>query len=85
MKKMKWKILLVVGLLPFLIALIGGLSKLSTGFLGDAGADAFWSWVVLCSFIYWPAYVVGFILIILSAAKLLVHDAKEAESTEGAQ
>lgn len=74
MNKIKWKILLVVGLLPFAIVLIGGLSKLFTGFLGDVGMDAFWSWVVLCSFVYWPAYVIGFVLILLSVVKLLGDD-----------
>lgn len=78
MKKTKWKILLFVGTLPFLWGLLGGLYAAITGFSGLSissppayGISAFFDWIILYSFVYWPTYLVGLLLIALAAWKLI--------------
>lgn len=72
MKKKLWLILFILGLLPFVVLLIGGIYASITGFSGIAfsalhyGFSAFMDWVILWSFLYWPSYIVGMILIIVS-------------------
>lgn len=75
--KLLWKILLVVGILPFAVALLTGIYNAIVGFSGLAimsppvhGWAAFADWVVLYSFIYWPTYVLGLVLIVVSIFKL---------------
>ena len=75
--KRLWKILLLVGILPFVIALLTGIYNAIVGFLGltimgkpQYGWEAFADWVILYSFIYWPTYVIGLVLIVLSVFKL---------------
>jgi hypothetical protein len=77
-KKLLWCIPLVIGLAPFVWALIGGLYAAINGFSGLAifgtpyyGWDAFLDWTFLFSFVAWPAYLVGLGLIILSLFMLL--------------
>ena len=71
-----WKLMLAVGLLPFAAVLLSGIYAAVTGFNGMAitspplyGLPAFADWVVLYSFVYWPTYVIGIVLI--AAAVLL--------------
>ena len=72
MKKKLWLICLGVGLLPFLICLIGGIYAAVCGFGGltigmkSYGIEAMLDWVLLWSFVYWPSYVIGIIFIIVS-------------------
>lgn len=78
MKKTKWKILLFVGTTPFLWAFFSGLYAALTGFSGLSlsspqayGFAAFADWIILYSFVYWPTYVIGLILIVWAAMKLI--------------
>lgn len=78
MKKTKWKILLFLGTVPFLWAILNGIWAAVNGFSGLAisspptyGFAAFADWIILYSFVYWPTYVVGLILILWAAAKLI--------------
>ena len=71
-----WKLMLAVGLLPFAAVLLSGIYAAVTGFSGMAitspplyGLPAFVDWVVLYSFVCWPTYVIGIVLI--AAAVLL--------------
>jgi hypothetical protein len=68
----------VVGLVPFLWALFGGLYTAVNGFSGLIfggaayyGWNAFADWVFLFSFVAWPAYLVGIALIGISVFMLL--------------
>lgn len=77
MKKTLWKILLVIGVVPFAIVLLYGIYVAITGFsgvsiLGDVnyGFGAFLDWIILYSYVYWSTYVIGLVLIILSVIKL---------------
>lgn len=81
MKKRKWKILLFVGTTPFLAAVLTGFYAAITGFSGLAikspaayGWAAFTDWVLLYSFVFWPTYVIGLILIFWAIAKLITQE-----------
>ena len=60
-----WKILLLTGVFPFLIPVILGIYKIS------AESWQFLDWLVMYSFVYWPTYLIGIVLIVISAAKLI--------------
>ena len=72
MKKKVSFILLILGLLPFVILLCGGIYSAINGFSGltismkQYGIDAFIDWIILWSFVYWPTYIIGIVLIIIS-------------------
>ena len=63
-KSILWKIVLILGLLPFVIPIFGGLYSVSV-----ESWDLF-DWLLLYSFLYWPTYLVGAALIGLSVWKL---------------
>ena len=77
-KKIVWISLLIVGIIPFAIPLIAGIYDSITGFSGLCfiecdnyyGFQAFIDSIYLYSFIFWPIYIIGVILIILSIIKL---------------
>lgn len=63
--RMLWWILLIVGIIPFIAPFIG--------FAYEMINSSSWiliDWLVLYSFIYWPTYIIGLILIIVSIYKL---------------
>lgn len=63
--KRLWWFLLAVGLIPFAAPFIG--------FAYEMLNSSSWSlvdWLVLYSFVYWPTYLVGFVLIAISVYKL---------------
>ena len=77
-KNLLWKILLICGCVPFAAVLISGIYKAITGFSGLAfdappayGLEAFLDWVILVSFLYWPLYLIGGVLIIIPVAVML--------------
>ena len=64
-KKIIWWVLLIVGIIPFAFPFINFLYEMtvsSSWTLGD--------WLLLYSFVYWPTYIVGLILLALSIYKL---------------
>jgi len=77
-KKKVWIILLALGIIPFAIPIISGLYNSINGFSGLCildcdyyyGFNALMDSVILYSFIFWPTYIVGAILIVLSIMKL---------------
>lgn len=64
-RKGKWIILLMIGMIPFLIAF--GFCFFSSMTAHDM---PFWDYIFLYSFLYWPTYVIGIILIVLSLVKI---------------
>lgn len=64
-KKAIWKLLLIVGVIPFVIPFVLGIYRMSieSWKLSD--------WLVLYSFVYWPTYLVGLVLIVVSIFKLI--------------
>lgn len=78
-KNLLWKILLALGFVPFAGVLISGIYKAITGFSGlsistppSYGFAAFLEWVILVSFLYWPLYIIGGLLIIVSISVMLI-------------
>ena len=70
-RKMFWKTLLVIGILPFaiplLISFISAIFGLGLFYAeGLSGTD----FLVLWSFIFWPTYVIGVFAIIISIIKI---------------
>lgn len=73
-KKVLWIILLIIGLLPFIGVLIISTHAAIFGFSGLCllecsyyyGFEAFRDSIILYSFVFWPTYIIGLILIIIS-------------------
>lgn len=64
-KNLIWKILLSLGICPFVIPLITGIYNMSI---------QLWNltdWLILYSYLYWPTYIIGVVLIAISAHKLI--------------
>lgn len=59
-----WRVLLAAGILPFVLPFLIGFYRMQieSWTLPD--------WLVLYSFLYWPTYLVGLVLILLSVWKL---------------
>ena len=64
-KAIIWKVLLLIGIFPFVLPFVLGVYRISIE------SWTMIDWLVLYSFIYWPTYVVGIVLIIVSLKKLL--------------
>ena len=64
-KNTTWKISLLLGICPFAVPVVLGLYRMTieTWTLMD--------WLVLYSFIYWPTYIIGLVLIAVALALLL--------------
>ena len=64
-KKIIWKLLLVIGIIPFIVPFVLGLYRMSieSWNYGD--------WLILYSFVYWPTYLVGLVLVAVSIFKLI--------------
>lgn len=77
-KKIIWIILMIVGIISFVIPLILGICAFINGFKGLCfwqcdyyyGFKALIDSIYLYSFMFWPTYIIGFILIVLSIMKL---------------
>ena len=75
-KKIFWKTLLVLGIIPFAIALLLEVYYAITGFSGLCfrgnfyGFKAFGKSIILYSYNFYPNYLLGIILIILAILKL---------------
>lgn len=57
-----WKLLLVIGICPFVVPFLMSVTRASSWSLFD--------WLIMYSFVYWPTYVVGLVLIGISLYKL---------------
>ncbi len=64
-KRIIWKLLLVIGIIPFIVPFVLGLYRMSieSWNYGD--------WLILYSFVYWPTYLIGLVLIAISIFKLI--------------
>ena len=63
--KKLWQVLLIIGIIPFAAPFIG--------FVYEMINSSSWTlvdWLVLYSFVYWPTYVIGLFLTIISVCKL---------------
>lgn len=60
----KWKLMLLAGVCPFVAPFLLGFYRMSIERWTMA------DWLVLYSFVYWPTYVVGLVLIVIALRKL---------------
>lgn len=60
MKKYVWKVLFGIGIIPIVLPFILGVYHMiiESWTLGD--------WLILYSYIYWPTYILGIVLIVVS-------------------
>lgn len=61
-KSFIWKLLLVIGICPFVLPFLFAGTRMSTWTLAD--------WLIMYSYIYWPTYIIGLVLIVVSVYKL---------------
>ena len=55
-----WKLLFLIGLLPFIYPIVLGLYTMTIE------SWVLFDWLVLYSFVYWPTYLLGIIVIVIS-------------------
>ena len=65
-KRLIWIITLIIGLLPFIIALLTTVYTM----IVEGSHWTFTEYLFLYSFIHWPEYVIGIVIIALSLFKL---------------
>lgn len=61
-KKQMWKILMMISLLPFLVPIFLAHTRMSSWTYLD--------WFLIWSYLYWPTYLLGFGLFVVSIYKL---------------
>ena len=64
-KSIIWKTLLIIGICPFILPVVLGVYRMSIE------AWTMVDWLVMYSFIYWPTYVVGSVLVVVSFKKIV--------------
>lgn len=77
-KKSKWVILLIVGIMLFIVPVVIGIYNSINGYSGLCwwsceyyyGFDALIDSILIYSYIFWPTYIIGALLIIFSIIKL---------------
>lgn len=62
-KSMIRKILLILGIFPFVLPFIVGIYKISIE------SWQLFDWLIMYSFLYYPTYIIGFVLILVSVIK----------------
>lgn len=63
MKKIIWKMLIILGVCPFIVPFVLGAYRMSIE------SWTWESWLILYSFIYWPTYVLGLVLIVIGVVQ----------------
>jgi len=58
------KYIILTGLLPFIIPILAGIYKITIESWNMV------DWLILYSYIFWPSYIIGLILIIIGIIKL---------------
>ena len=73
MKKHLWKILIGIGIIPLILPFVLGLYHMAIELwtMGD--------WLILYSYLYWPTYVLGLVLIMAGA---VLHRKIKGEKNE---
>ena len=71
-----WITLLVIGTVPFVLALLLSVNAAVNGFSflwapAEYGFEAFTGYLLMFSYLYWPGYIIGLILIIAALVALI--------------
>ena len=64
MKKVIYRFLFLIGIFAFIFPLASGIYKMSSE------SWNFFDWIIMYSFIWWPTYIAGALLIILTAKRI---------------
>ena len=64
-KAIVWKVLLLIGIFPFVLPFVLGVYRISIE------SWTMIDWLVLYSLIYWPTYIVGIVLVVISLIKIV--------------
>ena len=64
-KAIIWKVLLLIGIFPFVLPFVLGVYRISIE------SWTMIDWIVLYSLIYWPTYIVGIVLVVISLIKIV--------------
>jgi len=59
------KYLILTGTLPFIIAILSGIYKTTIE------SWNFINWLILYSYVFWPTYIIGILLIIIGIIKII--------------
>lgn len=59
-QNLKWKIILCIGICPFILPVIVGIYRMSIE------SWTMIDWLIMYSFIYWPTYIIGIVLIVIA-------------------
>ena len=59
-KSILWNILLIIGIVPFILPFAFGIYKISIE------SWTMFDWLVMYSYIFWPTYIVGAVVIAIS-------------------
>ena len=78
-KNIIWWVLIIIGLIPFIFVLGSGLISAISGTSGlcllnctlTYGWDAFLTTIILQSYLLWPTYIIGIVLIIIGLFKII--------------
>ncbi len=78
MKKL-WIALIVIGIIPFVVPIAYGISSAINGYSGlclwpctnEYGFGAFYHSISLYTVFFWPTYIIGSVLIVVSIIKLV--------------
>ena len=90
-KNIIYIILIVVGLIPFIVPIVWAISSAIKGdSLGmcvldceiSYGLSVFFDFLLWYSIVFWPTYVIGIALIIVSIQKLLINKNNKSNITE---
>ena len=71
MKKLLWKLLFLAGIVPFVVPVILGIYRMSIEHW------EYLDWLILYSYVYWPTYVIGIILMGISLAGIIHQKMQE--------
>lgn len=71
MKKLLWKLLFLAGLVPFILPIVIGLYTMTIE------SWDYLDWLILYSYVYWPTYVAGIILIGIPLAGIIHQKTQE--------
>jgi len=72
-KSILWKIVLLIGVLPFAIPVLWGIYSVTVE------SWNMFDWLLMYSFLYWPTYLIGAVLIGLAVWKLTRRTGKSNE------
>ena len=73
-KALIWNIILIIGIVPFILPFAFGIYKISIE------SWTMFDWLIMYSYIFWPSYIAGALVIAVSIIGRLVKKPKKNEN-----